>query len=267
MEDGGRVLGGESRRIVRQGRALSRTQFWRTSASSSWSFAWASPRSALCLFLNAPLRDQQDVRKTKEVLEVREDPNGNTFIPGLVSVKVRGARGRERWKGKRRVQNEGRAEGEHGQGGRAGGKSGRPVEQWFNRAPAVRACLLGAGQERAERDAADRKGQPQPRCAAHRNEHPLEPKPRAASAAGSGAGKALGLSHVHAWERAACLHACCWARALTSFWLTLLQVEQWLDGGRDGRVLRSKLNFVDLAGSERWNMQAEMQVRAGEELG
>lgn len=36
-------------------------------------------------------------------------------------------------------------------------------------------------------------------------------------------------------------------------------VEQWTNGGADGTVLRSKLNFVDLAGSERWNMNVDMQ--------
>ncbi|KAG2443483.1 hypothetical protein HXX76_001836 [Chlamydomonas incerta] len=35
-----------------------------------------------------------------------------------------------------------------------------------------------------------------------------------------------------------------------------LVVEQWPNGGADGTVIRSKLNFVDLAGSERWNTNA-----------
>ncbi|GLC49371.1 hypothetical protein PLESTB_000212300 [Pleodorina starrii] len=35
-----------------------------------------------------------------------------------------------------------------------------------------------------------------------------------------------------------------------------LVIEQWPNGGADGTVLRSKLNFVDLAGSERWNTAA-----------
>ncbi len=37
-----------------------------------------------------------------------------------------------------------------------------------------------------------------------------------------------------------------------------LVVEQRPEGGRDGRVIRSKLNFVDLAGSERWNKGVDM---------
>ncbi|KAG2497226.1 hypothetical protein HYH03_004815 [Edaphochlamys debaryana] len=39
----------------------------------------------------------------------------------------------------------------------------------------------------------------------------------------------------------------------------ILQIvlEQWPNGGADGTVIRSKLNFVDLAGSERWNTNAQ----------
>ena len=39
-----------------------------------------------------------------------------------------------------------------------------------------------------------------------------------------------------------------------------LVLEQWPGGGKEGRCVRSKLNFVDLAGSERWNMKTDMQV-------
>ncbi len=45
-----------------------------------------------------------------------------------------------------------------------------------------------------------------------------------------------------------------------------LVIEQWPNGGTDGTVLRSKLNFVDLAGSERWNVAAGSGWDGGPDL-